>query len=147
MDGFLTKPVSLNKVRAALTAASGSRRATAPFHPPGESEPADPLATLRLLAARKGVPLVQELDLYLTELESEARLLSESLRLHDSAATADVAHRLVGRLAFVRARAAEEFAREVEMSAVNELWDQTAEASRNLAAELPALRSRLTAVA
>ena len=147
MDAILTKPVSLNKVRAALTAATGTRRAAAPFHPPGEPENADPLATLRLLASRKGVALSQELDLYLSELDSEAKLLAEALHQHDAAATANIAHRLVGRLAFVQARAAEDFAREVEMSAVNEIWDRTAAAGRQLAEELPILRERLTAVA
>ena len=147
MDAFLTKPVTLDKIRAALTAATGTRRATAPFHPPGETDGADPLAALRLLASRKGVTLEHELKVFLAELESEARLLDESLRIHDSVAAAEAAHRLVGRLAFVRARSAEDIAREVEIAAVNQIWDRTVEAGRQLAAELPNLRDRLTSAA
>ncbi|HVU18078.1 MAG TPA: ATP-binding protein [Candidatus Didemnitutus sp.] len=145
MDSFLTKPVSLNKVRAALTAATATRRATTPFHPPGEPENADPLGTLRLLAARKGVPVSQELDLYLAELDQEAHKLTTAIEQREALTAADIAHRLVGRLAFVHAKLAEELAREVEAAAINEIWDQLEDSGKRLAAEFPMLRDRLTA--
>ncbi|HEY4299583.1 MAG TPA: ATP-binding protein [Candidatus Didemnitutus sp.] len=145
MDSFLTKPVSLNKVRASLMAATATRRATTPFHPPGESESADPLGTLRLLASRKGVPVAQELDAYLAELDDEARRLAQAIEMREAHTAADIAHRMVGRLAFVHARIAEEAAREVEAAAINEIWDQLEDSGKRLAAEFPALRDRLTA--
>jgi signal transduction histidine kinase/CheY-like chemotaxis protein/ligand-binding sensor domain-containing protein len=145
MNAFLTKPVSLEKIRAALMAATAAFSASAPLHPPGDPDTAtDPLATLRLLASRKGVPLSAELDLYFTELESEARLLADALQARDSATTAQAAHKLTGRLAYVNSDTT--LTRELEAAATNESWDEADFASRRLVQQLISLREQFKTI-
>jgi two-component system sensor histidine kinase TorS len=145
MSSFLTKPVSLERIHAALTAATATQRATASFHPPGEEPPADPLDNLRLLAQRKGVSLATESALFLTELASETRLLAEAIKRREPATAGETAHRLVGRLAFVRATLEAQLAGEIEAGSMNELWDQADASASRLAGLLPGLRDRIAA--
>ncbi len=141
MNAFLTKPVSREKIRAALTAATSAFSAAAPLHLPGGPDAStDPLAALRLLASRKGVPFAAELARYFAELESEAGLLAEALRTRDAASTARLAHKLAGRLGFVHAGATP--ARELEAAAINESWDTADAAGRQLTQQLVSLREQ-----
>ena len=80
MSAFLIKPISLEKIHAALSTATAALRPAASFHPPRQEQPADPLSSLRLLASRKGFAVEKEIDLYFTELAGEERLLVEALR-------------------------------------------------------------------
>lgn len=144
MTGFLGKPVSAEKIRSALAAATAAQRASAPILPPGELSRPDPLGALRLLANRKAIPLEREIAVYLDELTAEARALDSHLALRDPAAASRSAHRLTGRFAFIRASAEEQLAREIEAAVVNELWDAAEAAWHRLSAQLPELRARLT---
>lgn len=145
MNAFLIKPVSLEKIHTALSAATAARRPAASFYAPSQDQSVDPLASLRLLASRKGVPLEKEISLYLAELTSEEGLLMEALRRRDSSTTGDAAHRLIGRLAFVRATIEAQLAREIETHGMNESWEPADLAAAQLNRLLPDLRSQLTA--
>lgn len=144
MNAFLSKPVSLEKIRSALGAATALSRPAAPLQAPGEAA-ADPLAALKLIASRKGVALGEELDLYLRELELENTALAAALEQRDRPAAARAAHRLTGRLGFVHADAAEACAREIEAAATNEIWEQADADWRHYQATLEPLRARLRA--
>lgn len=143
MNAFLTKPVSLEKIHAALTAASSAQRPAPSYHPPGQNLTIDPLSSLRLLAERKGIPLETELALYFTELADEERRLTAAMKLRDSTASSDSAHRLIGRLCFIHAMAEADLARDIEANSMNEFWDQADASAARLIGQLPDLRDRM----
>ncbi len=144
MNAFLIKPVSLEKIHAALSAATSAQRPAASFHPPAQADQIDPLSGLRLLASRKGVTLDHEVSLYCTELASEERLLIEAIKQRDAAGASDLSHRMVGRLAFIQAQVESQLAREIETNSMNEFWDQAETSALLLGNLLPTLRQRLT---
>ena len=145
MSAFLTKPISLEKIHAALTAATSHQRAAPSFHLPGQDQAVDPLGSLRLLARRKGVPLEAELALFLSELTSEERLLADAMKRREPTTAGDAAHRLIGRLAFIQAQVEGQLARDIETNCVNETWDQADASAARLTSMLPGLRDRITA--
>jgi len=145
MNAFLTKPVTLEKIHAALSSATSVQRAAPSFHLADQTQPVDPAASLRLLAQRKGVPIETEIALFFTELASEDRLLTDALERREPAVASDAAHRLVGRLAFIHALVEVQLAREIEASSMNEFWDQADASAARLANLLPGLRDRITA--
>ncbi|MBI2518645.1 MAG: response regulator [Opitutae bacterium] len=146
MNAFLSKPVSLEKIRSALAAATALSRSAAPLQAPG-ADGADPLAALRLIASRKGVPFGDEVALYLRELAEENAALQTALTQRDRAAAARAAHRLTGRLGFVHADAAEDCVRTIEAAVTNEIWEQADPAWSRYQDELVPLHQRLTAAA
>jgi CheY-like chemotaxis protein len=145
MTAFLSKPVTLEKIHSALASASSTQRAAPSFHVPGPDQTHDPVASLRMLARRKGVSLEAEIALFLTELAGEERLLADALKQRELAVVGDAAHRLVGRLAFIHALVEAQLAREIEASSMNEFWDQADASAARLANLLPGLRDRITA--
>lgn len=146
MSAFLTKPVSLQKIHAALSSATSAQRAAASFHLPDQDENSDPLGRLRLLANRKSVPLETELAHFFTELASEERILAEAMKRREPTTAGDAAHRLVGRLAFIQATVEAQLARDIEASSINEFWDQAEASTARLVSLLPELRVRITSV-
>lgn len=146
MTGFLSKPVSIEKIRSALAAATALGRPAAPLHAPG-ADGADPLAALRLIASRKGTPFADEISLFLRELGDENATLEEALRQQDGATAGRAAHRLTGRLGFVHADVAEGCIREIEAAAINGLWEQAGAAWRRYQDTLEPLRQQLKAAA
>jgi len=145
MSAFLTKPISLEKIHAALTSATSTQRAAPSYHPPVQNPNADPLGSLRLLAHRKDVPVETEVARYFAELESEYRLLAEALKRRDSSTAGDAAHRLVGRFAFVQATVEVQLARDIEANSMNEFWDPAEASASRLNSLLPGLRDRISA--
>jgi signal transduction histidine kinase/DNA-binding response OmpR family regulator len=143
MNSFLTKPISLDKVRSALTSATLATRATSPLHAPGRESQPDPLASLRLLASRKAVPLTAELDLYLRELDMEAGELTAAVERRDAPVAARAAHRLTGRFAFVWAETEEQLARSIEAAVTNDDWDHVDVLLHELPPLLDGFRARL----
>ena len=142
LSAFLIKPVSLEKIRTALTAATAAQRPSASFHAPVPDQNIDPFGNLRLLAQRKGVALETEIALFFTELASEERVLAAALANRDITAAGDAAHRLVGRLAFIHASVETQLARDIEASSTNEFWDQAHESTSRLASLVAALRAQ-----
>jgi signal transduction histidine kinase/CheY-like chemotaxis protein/HPt (histidine-containing phosphotransfer) domain-containing protein len=141
MNAFLSKPVSPEKIRSALDAVHVLSRPAAPWQAPaGEG---DPLAALRLIASRKGVPFADELALFRREFDEENAALEDALRQRDAAPAARAAHRLSGRLGFVQAFAADDCVREIEAAATNEIWERADAAWARYQEALPPLRQRL----
>ncbi len=147
MNSFLTKPISLEKVRSALTSATLATRATSPLHAPGRDSQQDPLASLRLLASRKAVTLTAELDLYLRELDMETGELTAAVERRDGPIAARAAHRLTGRFAFVWAEMEEQLARSIEAAVTNEDWDHVDTLLHELPPLLDGFRARLVTLA
>ena len=145
MNAFLSKPISLDKIHAALSAATSAQRPAASFHPPGQNQKIDPLGSLRILAQRKGVALETEVALYFTELASEERLLAAALQRREPTTASDTAHRLIGRLSFISATTEAQLARDIETNSMNEYWDQADSSATRLFSLLPGLRQRITA--
>ncbi len=145
MSAFLSKPISLDKIHAALSAATSAQRPAPSFHLPGENQRIDPLGSLRLVAERKGVPLEAEIARFFTELASEERLLNDALQRHEPVTASDAAHRLIGRLAFIQAAAEVQLARDIETNCMNEYWDQANASAARLVGLLPGLRERIKA--
>ncbi|HET7535581.1 MAG TPA: ATP-binding protein, partial [Candidatus Didemnitutus sp.] len=147
MNSFLTKPISLEKVRSALSSATLAARATSPLHAPGRDAKQDPLAALRLLASRKAVTLSAELDLYLHELELEAGELTTAVERRDGPVAARAAHRLTGRFAFVWAETEESLARLLEAAITNDDWDHVDTLLHELPPLIDGFRARLVTLA
>ena len=142
MNGFLTKPVSLEKIRAVLATAAGR-----PLPPPAAPLPSasarhDPLQTLRLFASRKGRPLQTQLMLFLDELEEEHQALIDAVRRHDPGA-ALAAHRLIGCLAWLQATPEADLVRKIETDSARGLWVCAEPATASLEAVIADLRERI----
>jgi CheY-like chemotaxis protein/HPt (histidine-containing phosphotransfer) domain-containing protein len=145
MSAFLTKPISLDKIHAALSAATSAQRPAPSFHLPGQNQLADALGNLRLLAQRKGIALQVELALFFSELANEESLLTEAIQRREPIIASDVAHRLIGRLAFINATAEAQLARDIETNSMNEFWEQAEASAVRLVHSLPDLRDRMKA--
>ena len=145
MSAFLSKPISLDKIHAALTAATSTQRPAASFHPPGQQQKIDPLGSLRILAQHKGVALEAEITLYFAELASEEHLLAVALQRREPTTASDAAHRLIGRLAFINATTEAQLARDIETNSMNEYWEQADASAARLVSMLPGLRDRISA--
>ena len=143
MSAFLTKPISIEKIHAALSAATSTQRAAASYHPPSQNHNTDPLDSLRLLAQRKGAVLETEIARFFSELASEEQLLTHAIKQRDSTKAGDAAHRLVGRFAFIHAPVEAQLARDIEAGSMNEFWDQADAAAFRLNNLLPGLRDRI----
>lgn len=142
MDAFLGKPVTLERLRKALTVAGQVATAAPPPAPPA-SAPTDGLANLRLLASKKQVRFEDELALYLSELQVETEQLNEAVQERRTADAAHYAHRLCGRFSFIYERELEQLARHLEEAAAKEHWPEVAALGGQLPGLLADLRARL----
>lgn len=131
MNGFIGKPVTMERLRKALAAAVPAR------------PPADGLANLRLLAKKKGVPLAGELALYLSEFEVELDQLNSAVAQEDATATGRCAHLLYGRSAFIGERELEQTLRKIEADSAIGHWDAVRVLRAGLAGQVAGLRVRL----
>lgn len=143
MNAFVSKPISLDKLRSALAAATSLGRPTASLHVPHATDGEEPLANLLLLANRKGVSTTEEFALYLRELDEEILALEVALQQRLAAEAARAAHRLTGRFAFIHAQPEEKIAREIETAAAHEAWPHADAAWLRLCAQISAIRERL----
>lgn len=142
MNAFLTKPVTMERLRKALAAASAESGADLPaVHP---APPADRLSNLRLIASRKGTSFEEELALYLSEFEVELEQLHAALRQEDAAGAGHYAHLLYGRCAFISEGELEEALRKIEAVGFAGRWDEARSLGREVQARLAQLRLRLT---
>ena len=144
MNAFLGKPVTMERLRKALSAAMPAGPAPAAAATP---PPADGLANLRLLARKKGVPFAGELALYLSEFSVEFDQLNAGVRAEDAAATAHYAHLLYGRSAFIAERELEQTLRKIEADSATGHWDDVRGQLSGLTGQVAALRVRLASSA
>lgn len=140
MNAFIGKPVTMERLRKALSAAMPAGPADAP---PPARPPADGLANLRLLAKKKGVPFAGELALYLSEFGVELDQLAAAVQREDAAATAHYAHLLYGRSAFIAERELEQTLRQIEAGSATGHWDEVRRLGEDLAGQVAGLRVRL----
>ncbi|MDP2137916.1 MAG: ATP-binding protein [Candidatus Didemnitutus sp.] len=143
MSYVLTKPLTVEKIIAALTHSSDRWKSVSPIQVPAGPGP-DPLAALRLLVKRKGTTYAEELSLFWRELETEVADTSSALVAQDPAHASQEAHKLAGRFAFIHAAAEEELVRRFEKEAVNGAWPEAGRTWARLTGGLEALRSRLS---
>jgi HPt (histidine-containing phosphotransfer) domain-containing protein len=146
MTAFLSKPITVEKLRAALEATS-VLQSVAGLNAVLGAKQLDPLATLRQIAQRKGTPFTDEFAQFLAELGEENTALAAALQAREAAAGAKAAHRLVGRLAFVRADTAELMMREIESAIAAGHWPEAGQAWERYQQKLPTLLARLKAAA
>ncbi len=139
MNGFLNKPVTMERLRQALTVATEAAGAAAADAPP----PVDPLANMRLIARRKSVPLSEEVALYLSEFSVEFEQLQAALQEENAAAAGHYAHLLYGRCAFIAERTLEEDFRQIEALSAATEWDTARARGREAQARFDALSLRL----
>lgn len=145
-SAFLTKPVSTDKIQAALIAATTFHQPILSLQVPAEGFVAEPLQGLRRLAADHGASLKAEGERFLEELLGETRHLASAIEARDAVAIHRCAHRLVGRLNFIHATEEASLVRKLEVVGASEDWDQAEATLVRFSARLPALRERLQAV-
>ncbi len=138
MDAFLAKPITLDRLRRALNASATSEK-------PPESRPIprDPLANLRLLAAKKGASFQDELNLYFLEFETELGKLADALMKEDSGRASYFAHLLYGRCSFINECDLELMLRKIEAITAMERWDEARKLAHDVQLRTEALRVKL----
>lgn len=138
MDAFLTKPITLDRLRRALKAGATSDKS-----PESRLIPRDPLANLRLLAARKGASFKDELNLYFHEFEAELGKLAEALMKEDSGRANYFAHLLYGRCSFINECELEQTLRKIEATTAMERWDEARKLGHDVQLQAETVRLRL----
>jgi signal transduction histidine kinase/CheY-like chemotaxis protein/HPt (histidine-containing phosphotransfer) domain-containing protein len=144
MDAFLSKPVTMEKLRKALTAATGPGATPVTARP---RAPVEALGNLRLLARKKQVPFAEELALYFSELDVELEQLNAALQKEDAAGAGHYAHLLCGRCGFIQERELEQTLRKIEGVVANQQWADARFLSREFQIQLAGLRVRLASAA
>lgn len=142
MNAVMTKPITPEKIRAALLEAAARWRGAAPL----QVQPlaaADPLARLRVVAQARTVPLADELARLLADLEQEFALLADAVAARAGEVARHRAHRLVGCLAWVSARPEEAMVLGLEAAAQTEQWERADTELARFRAALPGLLARL----
>ncbi|MBA4138297.1 MAG: hypothetical protein C0518_13375 [Opitutus sp.] len=142
MNAVITKPLTPEKLRAALAEATASWQSV-PRVQLAQETAADPLYALRQLAERKGISLEQELEHFLATLDDEAGDIARAIAARDAAAGTQAIHRLVGRLVYVADQRAERLARQLEDAVGTEQWPRAEQLWRDVREESEALRARL----
>jgi signal transduction histidine kinase/CheY-like chemotaxis protein/HPt (histidine-containing phosphotransfer) domain-containing protein len=146
MDAFLGKPVTKERLVKALANLSQPVAAAVPVapapKPPAAAGP-DRLGNLRLLARKKGVPIAEELALYLSELDDELARLDAAVAQVDATEAGRCAHLLCGRCGFIYEREMEQTQREIEAAVGGGQWDEARRLRREFATQLAGLRIRL----
>ena len=122
MNGFIDKPIALEKLRSTLGEAWGataSKPAVKPVLGPGR--PADPwrLDTLRYMANGDSAELVRRTRLYVRELDSYLLELQTALEAANFDQLRRTAHGLVGHLSMIEHAGLLGAAQQIEESAVN----------------------------
>jgi len=139
MNGFVNKPVTLERLRQALAVAGDAAAATSGAATP----PVDPLGNMRLIARRKAVPLAEEVALYLSEFSVELEQLLAALQEENAATAGHYAHLLYGRCAFIAERQLEEDFRQIEELGAAAEWDAARALGREVQARFDGLSLRL----
>ena len=142
MDAFLGKPITLERLCQALDALNPPG---APVPQPDRDDfvPADRLANLRLLAAKKHLPFAEEAALYLSELTVELAQLTTALQQEDTRNAGHYAHLLYGRCAFIYERELEQTLRKIEAAAATNQWEEARLLGQAVQTQLAGLRVSL----
>lgn len=142
MNAVITKPITVEKLRAAFAQAFSAHQAT-PSVQLAPDHPRSPAAALNELAMRKGTTYAAEHSAFLSALSETTAQLSRSLSVRDATAGAHHAHRLVGQLAYVGHAPSESLARRVEAAIGTQQWTDADPLWSNTLAALDRLRAEL----
>ena len=143
MNGFLVKPVSMDRLCRALTAVCPLNAQTAAAPAVTDSTPTGRLDNLRNLAAKKSVPFAEEFGRYLAELDFEMEQLATALAAADEGNAGRYAHQLCGRCAFIGERELELDLRQIGNAIAAGRWEE----ARAGGSQITALRLRLASAA
>jgi len=148
MDGFISKPITLEKLRTTLGEALGPT-ASAPAVKPvlGPGRPADPwrLDTLRYMANGDSAELVRRTRIYVRELDGYLLELQTALHAANFDKLRRTAHGLVGHLGIIEHAALLFAAQQIEESAVNRDLGTAAAKLTELLSTIHHVRGRLVA--
>jgi signal transduction histidine kinase/ActR/RegA family two-component response regulator len=139
MNGFLGKPVTLERVRQALAL----EPASAPAPAGTVAAPPDRLGNLRVLATKKQRRFEEEVALYLAEMDEELDGLGQALQAERAPAAAHYAHRLCGRFAFIYETELEHCFRRLEEAVARQQWSEAARWWGSVPPRIGGLRARL----
>lgn len=142
MNAVITKPITVDKIRAALAQIHGSQQ-SAPRIQLAVEEPVAPRAALEKLAQRKGKPLEAELAHFLAALTEISAALTAALQQRQRSAGAHEAHKLIGQMAYIGARRSETLGRRLEAAIGTEQWSDADRLGAELLEELDRLRREL----
>lgn len=140
MNGFLGKPITMERLRQALSTVSAPESISSPSPmADADSSPTSPEARLQRLAARKGISYHAELALYLSEFTTELEQLTHALKQENTRDSGHYAHLLYGRCSFIQERELEVILRKIAATTGAGQW----EAARALGREIPPLLADL----
>ena len=147
MNAFLGKPVTMERLRKVLfTAYNDGNTFPRPVSGPSPAT-LDPLASLRLIAKRKGTSLAAELALYFSELNIELQQLNTALVQENAAAAGRYAHLLYGRCAFIAERQLEQTMRKLEVAGETGQWNEARTLCRSFETQLAGMQLRMASAA
>ena len=147
MNAFLGKPVTMERLRKVLfTAYNDGNTFPRPVSGPSPAT-LDPLASLRLIAKRKGTSLAAELALYFSELNIELQQLNAALVQENAAAAGRYAHLLYGRCAFIAERQLEQTMRKLEVAGETGQWNEARTLCRSFETQLAGMQLRMASAA
>jgi signal transduction histidine kinase/DNA-binding response OmpR family regulator len=147
VSGFVTKPVTLEKIRSSFFAGTRDAHSAQTIQTPDAMQYDYPLATIRLMASRKGVSWLTELTNFLNDLVEETLVLTAAVQQRDNVTAPFAAHRLVARLVYLRAAEAADIVTKIESNAMNGLWPEAAAAAIKLEALITKLREQTVSLA
>jgi CheY-like chemotaxis protein len=146
IDELLALPVTKEQLRQTLVEMA-RQPGTSRRSDQAEALPADPLANLKLLATRKRVSFLDEVNLYLSEFESELLQVAALLAKTDASGVARQIHLLRGRCAFIQEAGLEPVLASIGHSATQGQWDAARRFLHDALAHFSVLRLRLVASA
>jgi signal transduction histidine kinase/CheY-like chemotaxis protein len=142
MNGYIVKPLT----RAQLIQSLGAAYSELPLSCPSPADtpaPRDPLAALRLLAAKKKVPIAEMLAGFLSQLGLQLQRLTAAIEHEETAAACHYAHLLCGRCAFINESELELLLQRTEAAAATGRWDDARLEGRAAEVCFAALQTRL----
>ncbi len=145
MDGFLGKPVSEERLQAALEEAIHSRNPAGAQHMAlPEGKQVDPLQNLLTLSRQHARDLGAELAEFAADAEAEFGALTAALAACDSDAAARAAHKISGRFGFLHATAPMRRGLQLEQLCRAKEWSAARPLAEELAQDWSMLRTSLT---
>lgn len=142
MNAVITKPITVEKLRAAFAQAFSPQRSSPPVQLAADQR-ASPVAALRELATRKGSSLAEERAAFLAALTATGTELSAAIAQRRAPDSSHHAHRLLGQLAYLGHASAETLVRRLEAAVASEQWTEADQLWSESLAALESLRREL----
>jgi len=145
MDAFVGKPLTPEKLRKVMLAASGSMLTTVPVQVDPSAVPAGELdlSLLSYLADGSSAGLETQIDRYIANLDESERQLAAFVPVQNFAALALSAHHLLGQARMIGATALTDAASRLEDAARSEEQAQCSSALARVTTEIQALKAAM----